>query len=231
MVVATIVLVLSGISLAYYQHVELQKRTITCGRNQSQIGGALYAYSINEETGWPDPRGSRWKMPVGPITTTVDAAKYTAGAFELLAATQSIPHALFTCPSATFGGPNKMLKASISDPSVRWGWDPARGVAVSYAFDWASPTDPSSARVILSDREVTTHRDSMMVTFGDAHVKKVKLVEVKRGAGVLVTESLIVSPTKLGTAVHPDDDIFSTEGDAGEPLTPGKGDPQRAWVK
>ena len=70
-----------------------------------------------------------------------------------------------------------------------------------------------------------------MVTFGDAHVKKVKLVEVERGTGVLVTESIGTSPRKVGTGVHPDNDIYSTEGDVGDPLTPGKGDPLRAWVK
>lgn len=71
-----------------------------------------------------------------------------------------------------------------------------------------------------------------MMAFGDAHTKKVRLVEVKRrSTGTLITESLAVSLLTNATGIQPDDDIYSAEGDAGDPLTPGKGDPLRAWVK
>lgn len=204
-----------------------------CGKHQSQILGAMMAYAISEDTAWPDPRGrtSEWKLPAGPIITALDGAKYTAGAFELLSASQSIPNSLFECPSANWGGPARNVKASPNHADVHWGWHPNNGVAVSYAFDWASPPDPSSDRVILADRELKTHRDFVMVAFGDAHVKKLKLVEVKRAVGALITESGLSSSSDIGTGVQPDDDIFSAEGDAGDPLTPGKGDPLRAWVK
>jgi hypothetical protein len=204
-----------------------------CGKNQSQILGAMVAYAASEETAWPDPRGTMaaWKLPAGPIMTALDAAKYTAGALELLAVSQSIPNGLFKCPSTSWGGPSKKVKASLSETTVQWGWDPTASVAVSYGFDWASPADPSSQRVILADRDPKNHNLAVMAVYGDAHVKKLKLVEVERGTGVLVTESGLTSSRKTGTGVQPDDDIFSNEGDAGDSLTPGKGDPLRAWVK
>jgi hypothetical protein len=205
-----------------------------CGKNQSQILGAMVAYATSEETAWPDPRGNTtaaWKLPAFSIATPLDGAKYTAGAFELVAASQSVPNSLFKCPSSSVGGPSRRLKASLDTANVQWGWDPANHVAVSYAFDWASPPDPSAERVILADREEKAHRDVVMVTFGDAHVKNVKLVEVERDAGALVTTSAVDASRKTGTAIQPADDIFSTEGDTGDPLTPGKGDPRRAWVK
>lgn len=233
LVLIVILLVLGGLLLPVFQVTKAPARQAQCGKNQSQILGAMVAYATSEEVAWPDPRGvmAAWKLPAGSITTALDGAKYTAGAFELVAASQSIPNALFKCPSTSFGGPIRNEKASMSFANVQWGWDPARGVAVSYALDWASPPDPSSERVILADREMKAHRDSLMVTFGDAHVKKVKLVGVERGTGVLVTESIGTSPSKVGTGVQPDDDIYSTEGDTGDPLTPGKGDPLRTWVK
>ena len=235
LVLVIVLAVLVGMVLPVnWENTHKESRVWQCGKNQSQILGALVAYATAEETNWPDPRGTMaaWKLPAGPITTALDGAKYTAGAFELLAASQGIPNALFKCPSSSFGGPiRNNVKPSLKFDNVLWGWDPANGVAVSYGFDWASPADPSAARVILADREVRAHREFVMVTFGDAHVRKMKLVEVERGTGVLVTESGITSSSKTGTGVQPDDDIHSNEGDAGEPLTPGKGDPLRAWVK
>ncbi len=232
-VVVIIIVVLVGVLLPVVGKVsDSNFRQSQCGKNQSQILGAMVAYSTSEETGWPDPRGTTaaWKLPAGPITTALDGAKYTAGAFELLAVSQGIPSSLFKCPYASVGGPSKIMKASLSEPTVLWGWNPTGGVAVSYAFDWASPADPSSDRVILADRDPKYHRMTTMVTFGDAHVKKLKVIEsVIRHQGVLVTESILVAPSATGA--QPNDDIYSNEGDAGDPLTPGKGDPLRAWVK
>jgi hypothetical protein len=234
LVVGAIVLILIGMILPVLDVSEKPARQMQCGKNQAQILGAMVAYATSEETAWPDPRGTTtaaWKLPTVSIATALDGAKYTAGAFELIAASQSVPNSLFKCPGSSFGGPSKRIKASLDTANVQWGWDPANHVAVSYAFDWASPPDPSSARAILADREGRAHRDSIMVTFGDAHVKAVELVEVSRGTKALVTASALAGSRKTGTAVQPGDDIFTTEGDGGEPLTPGKGDPLRAWVK
>ncbi len=232
-VVLVIVAVLVGMLMPLIGVTLMYNRWAKCGKNQSQILGALVAYATSEETNWTDPRGTTtaWKMPVGPITTALDGAKFTAGTFELLAVSQSIPSALFKCPSTSWGGPARTWRATLRETDVLWGWDPPSGVAVSYGFDWASSSVPSADRVILADREVSAHRDFVVVAFGDAHVKKLKLVKVVRGAGELVTETRITAPHQFGTSIQPDDDIFSAEGDPGDPLTPGKGDPLRAWVK
>jgi hypothetical protein len=233
--VVFIVVILAGILLPVVGFErDHDFRPSQCGKNQSQILGAMVAYATSEETGWPDARAKSgsWKLPAGPIATAVDGARYTAGAFELIAASQSIPNGLFRCPSARVGGPDKTMNPSVNRTSVQWGWNPSAGIGVSYAFDWASPADPGSDRVILADRDTRAHNGYVMAVFGDAHVKKVKLVEIpQRPTGTLITEGIVASPTTTATGIQPDDDIYSTEGDAGEPLTSGKGDPRRAWVK
>ncbi|HEX3134522.1 MAG TPA: hypothetical protein VHX44_13175, partial [Planctomycetota bacterium] len=143
---AIILAVLAGMVLPVIgANTHKEARIAQCGKNQSQLLGAMVAYSTSEETGWPDPRGAMaaWKLPPGPITTALDGAKYTAGAFELLAVSQGIPNALFKCPSASVGGPRKTPQASLGETTVLWGWNPTVDVAVSYGFDWASPSDPS----------------------------------------------------------------------------------------
>src|ERR1043165_8430067 len=165
-VLAVIVVVLAGLFLPLVRQVKIPARHASCGRNQSQIVSAMVAYASAEGTAWPDPRGkAAWKIPAGPIITALDGAMYTAGAFELLASSQSISSALFKCPTASFGGPRKTREASLDGTTVQWGWDPRARLAVSHGFDWASPPNPGSTRLTLADREIGTHGGSVMIAF------------------------------------------------------------------
>ena len=253
LVVISIIAILAGMLLPVIGVVREMARQAQCGKNQSQILGAMVAYSTSEETGWPDPRGSTatWKLPTGPIADATAAAKFTAGAFELIAVSQSIPNALFKCPSSSAGGPSKTQKATMSQPDVMWGWNPPT-VGVSYAFDWASPSDPGSARVILADRDPKHHSMAVMACFGDAHVKKLKQKTGAAGGtnktlGINGAVSIIIeNPDARGAAGQEDaiadvttDNIYDDASDvdvagggmATDVLTPGSGHPKRAWVK
>ncbi len=256
LVVISIIAILAGMLLPVIGMVREMARQQNCGKNQSQIMGALVAYSTSEEVAWPDGRGTAaaaWKVPFTMGTNVVvyaEASHYTAAAFELLAATQSIPTAIFRCPSAASGGPNKAMKASLIRPDVTWGWDASIN-KVSYGFDWGSPADPSASRVILADRDLVNHKDAVMACFGDAHVKKLKAETVAPIGSPEVTEggSLTASTTK--SVFNPDakgafdqaddvtanlltkDNIFDANKDAmtaTECRTPGGGHPLRAYL-
>ena len=175
----------------------------------------------------------------------------TAGAFELLAASQTLPPAIFKCPSAASGGPDKNLKASLNRLTLDWGW--AGTSKVSYGFDWASPSDPSASRVILADRDLVNHKDAVMACFGDAHVKKLKAEQtgsavtvdaatVCEGAITASPNKAVVNPDAKGSWSQADDstalvkdNIFDGSGDAMTPITecftPGSGHPVRACLK
>jgi prepilin-type N-terminal cleavage/methylation domain-containing protein len=198
LVVISIIAILAGMLLPVIGMVREMARQQNCGKNQSQIMGALVAYSTSEEVAWPDCRASAaagagaFKMPPPPMDNSIapgdTAAQYTAGAFELLAASQTMPGSLFKCPSAATGGPDKSKKPALARTDVTWGW--ATPNKVSYGFDWGSPADPSSARVILADRDIKYHKETVMACFGDAHVKKLK------------AEPITVAVLDAGTAVH-----------------------------
>jgi prepilin-type N-terminal cleavage/methylation domain-containing protein len=254
LVVISIIAILAGMLLPVIGMVREMARQQNCGKNQSQIMGALVAYSTSEEVAWPDPRGATgggtWKVtaPVAgtPEVTKTDAPKYTAGAYELLAASQTLPHAIFKCPSAAAGGPDKALKASVNRADVKWGWEGTN--KVSYGFDWASPSDPSASRVILADRDLNNNKDAIMACFGDAHVKKLKAETVApdtatliEGTGVAMSKS-VFNPDAKGSWSQEDDstslvkdNIFDAKDDASMPIkecfTPGGGHPVRASLK
>lgn len=254
LVVISIIAILAGMLLPVIGVVREMARQAQCGKNQSQIIGAMVAYSMQEETAWPDPRGAGWKLEPTPITVNTLAAKFTGGAFELLAAAQSIGNSLFKCPSSAIGGPNKTVKPTMSATNTNWGWGATDNAKVSYAFDWASPADPPSSRVILADRDTKYHADSSMAGFGDAHVKKLKKPTATGAAvGIPVTAGIIQptavtlfieNPDAKGAAGFEDDatnvvpdNIYDGQNDFAAPstsadlFTPGGGHAKRAFVK
>jgi prepilin-type N-terminal cleavage/methylation domain-containing protein len=248
LVVISIIAILAGMLLPVIGVVREMARQSQCGKNQSQILGAMVAYGTNEDTAWPDPRGTMGKVTTvtGPIAAGEKAAEYTAACFELLAAAQTLPNNLFKCPSSATGGPDKKLKASAKRADVTWGWT---GTAkVSYGFDWASPADPGASRVILADRDLSNHKEEVMACFGDAHVKKLKAektgtVAAPKTTGVVKDPNKpVYNPDAKGAWNQEDDaadlkpdDIFSGTDDAETPtddcFKPGAAHAIRALVK
>ena len=247
LVVISIIAILAGMLLPVIGVVREMARQAQCGKNQSQILGAMVAYSTQEETAWPDPRGGTKFSGTATITAGENAAEFTANSFELLAASQTLPNSLFKCPSASGGGPNKALKASGKRgyEDSTWGWTGVN--KVSYAFDWGSPSDPGAGRVILSDRDLKNHKEAVMACFGDAHVKQLKADKVDAPSGS-VTTGVITDPNR--SVYNPDakgawdedddattltkDDIWTPVGDAENEedcLKPGGGHAVRAYVK
>ena len=191
-------------------------------------------------------------MPAGIIAGSTNAAMYTAGAFELMAFSQSIPNGLFKCPSAALGGPSKTIKITAATASVAWGWAPP-AVGVSYGFDWAAPQETGSARVMLADRDPKNHGLTVMACFGDAHVSKLKRPIVIAASAGSITAGLngpvtisIENPAAKGSAGGENnatdvivDNIYDDTSDydaasggaATDSFIPGQADKRRAMIK
>ena len=246
MLAITATLGLTGVLLLVDWNGNRVARQSQCGKNQSQLLGACVAYSVQEEVAWPLPwpyvkKGDgMWDPPAITLIDAHQARLASARAMEILAvASGPLPNSLFACKQARLPGP--VLKpAADARNGDRWGADTAH--AVSYAFDWASPADPSYERVIFADRDPRNHHGAAMVCFGDAHVKKCKVMVGATGA--LVTEDSdgtsireVISgfppgaPGSPDNIYSPDGDSVSAEGAVYSPLTPGRGHPARAWVK
>jgi prepilin-type N-terminal cleavage/methylation domain-containing protein len=248
LVVISIIAILAGMLLPVIGVVREMARAAQCGKNQSQILGAMVAYGTTEDVSWPDPRGGSYLPAATPITAGVNAAQYTSLCFELVASSQKLPAGLFKCPSAASGGPDRqilpsMLRAFNTGPT--WGWTGTN--KVSYGFDWSSPADPGSARVILADRDIKNHKDKVQAVFGDAHTKALKADTVAltgETMGVLAAPGYAVyNPDAKGAYNEADnlaagalmkDNIFTFAGDAAteaETLIPGNGHAVRACIR
>jgi hypothetical protein len=237
-VVLLLVVMLVGVLLPLVGMVDRPPRPSMCGKNMSQLLGAMIAYSTAEDGVWP----LATPMPARRTMDAHAARQVTCRMFAVLARSQSLPMDLFRCPPSRRPAPPAL--AGVPTP-VDWGMSEA-GV-VGYAMDWACPADPGSARVVMADRDPLAHDGAVMACFGDCHVKKLKIVPVpaNRARAVLVTEGSDSKPI-TGRVGNPDaggDDIYSDEGDADvdldpeyadflfDQLVPGQGHPQRAWVK
>lgn len=227
-VVALIVLVLGGMLLPIIgTRTQSSHRHMKCGRNQTQILGSLVAFTTMEDMqGWVPS-----DLPVDPRAVGANRGRLvTTKLFERVAAAQLLPGSLFKCDSSATSGPAKDVKPKLSDPASEWGL--GAGNLISYAFDWAAPLDPAADRPMLADRDPQAHQGVVNVVFGDGHRVRVKLIpQATRALGSLVTDDTAGKPMSVSTGAAPDDDIYSNDGDGGDPLTPGMGDPKRAWVK
>lgn len=247
----TFALVVTGVMLLSQVRTKQTAFHAMCGKNQSQIMGALIAYSVQEEVAWPMPWALGPGLAAPKIADARAARVLTCRAFEILAATTTLPNALFRCSAARKAKTISLKPAADGRNGGRWGMGPD-GV-VMYAWDWASPADPSSARVVIADRDPLVHGAFIMACFGDAHVRRIKhdATPARRGPGTLETESLDgrAITVSVGNPEAGGDDIYSTEGDGEDlpepdakdskpvpledydPLAPTKGHPRRAWVK
>lgn len=225
MIVIALGLVLAGGAAILNWSMDRSQRQSQCWKNQAQIIGASVAYFTTEGI-------ETWLPPEPPVTTSSTAATSarfkTTKYMEVVAASMTLPNGLFKCAQSRSLAPT--AKPNPSNPASTWGLETGR--VIGYALDWAAPADPSSARPLTADRDPNAHGGSVMVAFGDAHVTKLKLVAGSaRATGTLVTDGVDGTPISASTANPPEDDIYTSFGDSGDPLAPGKGDPLRAWVK
>jgi|GEM_PF-2530704 prepilin-type N-terminal cleavage/methylation domain-containing protein len=260
LVVISIIAILAGMLLPVIGMVREMANQQKCGKNQSQLMGACVAYAAQEETAWPAPWQNYIGYVAGgsPIAAGTAAMDYAVGCFEVLASEATLPNALFKCPSSSSAQPKtKPLSTPDLADGNNWGdLGGATSVRVGYAFDWACPGDPGAARVIFADRDLKNHKSKgSMCCFGDSHVKFIKQQSYQGYvAATAETIGMFGTTVVIGEIDNPDgvgavgaaatdttpDDIYNSTGDysatggASEQttaLTPGGGDPNRAFVK
>jgi hypothetical protein len=204
-----------------------------CGKNLSQIMGACVAYSTTEEVPWPSPWPRGQELSAIHIADAHEARLTTVHIFSILAKVMEMPNSVCKCPASSRAGP--VSKPTLDRAgALLWGAGPDH--AVSYAWDWASPADPGSARVVGADRSPANHKGKAMVVYGDSHTRPLR-AQPGTATG-MVTEDNDGTPvtTIVGNpdAVAPDgvvDNIYSPAGDDGDQLSPGKGGDRGSWVK
>lgn len=212
-------------------------------RNLKQLMVAMIAFQADAET-WPMLAVEG--IPVPPQTPE-QARLLTAAAFELLARRMQLPPALFVSPAA----PGRVLPPPRSEAEIAARPDPAW--AEDYAYDWAVPEESASYRVVLAGRRFAEHPKlglGVTVAFADGGTRFLPVVRSAEVQG-LSTAGLsgfgdgllpaVPNPDAAGVEDREGDDaakaavpdnIFDDHGDgAGGTMTPGRGDPRRAFVK
>lgn len=261
LVVITVIAILAGMVLPAIGLVQELARRTRCGSNQRGIYAALMAFQNGSDRGLPDARA---KLGLGEERTKNGAlpngeacARYTAGVFEILAATMKdhVPVSVFRCPSqsAPNFGPHPDLQPSTTRTDTSWGWGEYR---IPYALDWACPLDAGAPRVLIADRDVANHRDRMaVVCYADGHTRT---LDRQKGGGATgwlagqgdatigftdpLSDVVVINPDGKGAVDGVEDDqtpdnIYDNAGDypstrsADRTRIPGGADARRAWVK
>ncbi len=217
LVVISIIAILAGMLLPVIGMVREMANQSKCAKNQSQVMGACVAYATTEETPWPQP----W-FTTAPATGA-PAQQWSNACMEVLCDVMTLPNSVFKCPSATVAGPqNKAKRSDTISLNNNWsGSASATLPQVNYAFDFACPAEPGSARVVFADRDVVSHKATKSVAcFGDSHTKPLKVgtgtpaADATEGFGATVRVKVPNPDAKdLANII---DDIYSTESSISE---------------
>jgi prepilin-type N-terminal cleavage/methylation domain-containing protein len=219
LVVISIIAILAGMLLPVIGMVREMANQSKCAKNQSQIMGSCVAYATTEETPWPQP------YQTTPPTAAAGGQIWANQAMEVLCDVMTLPNSVFKCPSAIVPGPTTKAKriATIATTATLWSAAAsATAPQVNYAFDWACPAEPGSARVVFADRDIISHKSNKSVAcFGDSHTKPLKVSNsapagnATIGFGGAVRLGVLNQDAKDDTSVVIDD-IYSTEASISE---------------
>lgn len=262
LVVITVIAILASMVVPAIGFVKELANKSKCGKNQSGIFSGILAYSESADGKWPSPAGTGGQAKLAYSGTGYSGetgAKYTAGAFELLAIANrdTITSNLFKCPSTTTTGPDPDKRPSPQSLDTSWGWSTKGRVA--YSFDWSAPADSGSARPVLSDRSPKNHKkNAAMICYADGHYSSSKVLVGDPNAVLGPNKSMeddtstvdffVENISGMGTdqsestgtaTVSPNekDNIYDDTGDYGgttkqaDVIVPGKGNARRAFMK
>ncbi len=229
---ALLVALLAGLFLPLATSMHGPSRSSICGRNQKQIMTACIAYSQDEQVAWPmGSHRSTGKM------NAHDGRLITGEAFEVLAAAMDVPNKLFVCDRNGAKAPGVKARGDGGNADQ---WTKA---AMSFAFDWSAPGEPSTKLVVLADRSPANHGNKgSNMSYSDGHFRFQKvgtgvasgsLTEISDGTAVTF---IVANPDAVGSGDGSDqtliDNIYDTNGDqAKDPLAPLGGSSWRSWIK
>ena len=186
LVVISIIAILAGMLLPAINMVREGARKANCGNNQRQIVLGMVVYANDNDQMWPVcPSNSANATLANPNSTVPDYSPYTTmTSFEFLASVTGgdLTQKIFGCPSNPTLKPTTAA-ASLSYTSGTVTWAPTYSssvinAAAGYAYDWSTPANATSIRVVIADRpknaaEGTNHKTVAMAAFADGHVGNV----------------------------------------------------------
>ncbi len=247
LVVIAIIAILAGMLLPAITMVREQARRTACANNQRQIVLAMNVYA-NENNG---------SLPMRATTSTGagDAAVIptcswatTVGTFEFLTMQtgNNLSSRSFACPSLPGYHPQlnsannaiDLTAATTSAWVVATAGSPTSLGMPWYCFDWSTPINAGSTRVIMADRgfDHQGHRDVVEVAFADGHVGSIQQVQnaPPQGNTTATLDGGQVNSSYINIdANNPasKDNIYDDNGDDGSMQQAGGGSVSRAWVR
>ncbi|MBN8524788.1 MAG: type II secretion system protein [Planctomycetes bacterium] len=230
LVVISIIAILAGMLLPAISLVRESARKANCGSNQRQVVMAMIAYGTDNDGSWPYASGSQGGTEDG--TSAVASLAFVSGYTD-----GELVGKLFACPSNISVKPTSEV-SSGSDffSALPGGWaKPASGVSNTpgFAYDWSTPGNAKSNRVVLADRPInateTNHKKTAIAVFANGHVGN-----LNRNGTAGGTKTITLGAALTGLWPNPDagtgtDNIYDDLNDG--TMTRSSSSTTRAWVR
>ena len=190
-------------------------RLMNCKNNQRQIVLGMMVYSNDQDQKWPvftSNHSGRWVPADDPF---LDPTATAIASLEFLsyATGGDLSPKTFSCPIKPNGSPLTPA-APVGNMTDVSSWAVQGPTQIGYAYDWSTPPNALSVRVVTADRDAQVHKGSVvMAAYADGHVGNITRIDtafINRDAN--------------------NDDIYSAVGD-GPMNTPGEGSTTRAFVR
>jgi len=215
-----VVMILTGLIVGLllpnlHGYGDRESRRASCCNNQRQIVLGMAVYANDNDQKWPVFTANHAGHWVPLEDQLFDPTATAIGSLELLSYVTGgdLAPKLFSCISKPIARPSSPADTNGASTSVSvWA---AHGPAhIGYAYDWSTPPDACSVRVVTGDRDQQAHKGSVvMAAFADGH------------AGVINR----VASTFINRDAN-NDDLYTAVGD-GRMDTPGMGSTTRAYLR
>lgn len=256
LVVVAILAILASLILAVLGPVRSAARLTACLSNQRQVVAAMNVYRGDCRGRWPvrESGGTGKYLPdVASIDYWAPSTSQQSLEWLQLGNGDDLPLAIYVCP----GTPGRKAPAprpayafnGVDPAELRgsWGvnWDGTanwpNGTS-AFAYDPNIPKTVQGGRAVLGDRPVsadgrTGHRNRVPIAYADGHVAVLTATgnRTQWNPGINGHHLLYAFDgyPVTGSAVDDStgDDVFDGAGDGGDGMTPGRGSPQRAWLR
>ncbi len=227
-IVIVLILLCLGSLSAWARSASLQAR---CGKRQSQLINACYAYSAQVIPDfWPSFPNLEKFQSVLVAGSAHQARLVTVGILATLSWLDTLPGEHFSCPAQPGRGPK--TRFSPQDQTIA-AWGAAPDASAAYAIDWSVDMDAPADYILIADRDPRNHRGTVIACFGDSHTVALRGYDPDPTLPVigLRTESDDGQPVPR-TPVPASLDIYApASGDLPHQLTQGGGQLDHPWVK
>ncbi len=214
-IVVVLLLVIAGVFLPITWFIDKRgARHELCSNKQRQLVLGMSVYSNDSDSVWPVFTANSAGDWVAVGDHKMDATATAIASFELLsqALGGDLTEKVFACPSKPLVRPKTPAGPVGSRTSVSE-WARQGPSQMGYSYDWSIPTNGTSRRVVIVDRDHNAHPGAKSpAAYADGHVSYLP----RDGSSLLNLDA-------------DRDDIYSAVGD-GPMGVPGEGSTTRAFV-